>query len=192
MRADTGDRSESALIDSVSAIAARVGFERATTSRIARRAGFTSGAIYARYQAKDELLAHAVDVLLAKRLTDDLAANRETFFRAPNLGAATARIVGGYLMPARREWRLFRIEAQLASRHRPHLATVIDGIQESAITDYLEALGANTEDEKLALAGLARFAQVVPLGLAFVDLVAPGAPGADWRAVFVPLLSPTH
>ncbi len=100
VRAETGDRSESALIDSVSTIVGRVGFERATTSRIARRAGFTSGAIYARYRAKDELLTRAVDVLLAKRLADDLAANQGTYFRAPNLGAATAQIVGGYLTAA--------------------------------------------------------------------------------------------
>jgi AcrR family transcriptional regulator len=190
IRAVADDRSESALIDSVSTVVARVGFERATTSRIARRAGLTSGAIYARYRAKDELLTHAVDVLLAKRLADDLAANRETFFRSPNVGAATARIVGGYLMPARREWRHFRVEAQLASRHHPNLAKVIDRIQETAITEYLVALGANTEAEQLALGGIARFAQIVPLGLGFVDLVAPGSGGADWRAVLVPLLAP--
>jgi AcrR family transcriptional regulator len=190
VRAETGDRSESALIDSVSTIAARVGFERATTSRIARRAGFTSGAIYARYRAKDELLTHAVDVLLAKRLSDDLAANQETYFRAPNLGAATARIVGGYLTPARREWRHFRIEAQLASRHRPNLSATLDRIQEDAIKEYLIALGANSEAEQRALDGLARFAQVVPLGLAFVDLVARGIAGVDWRSIFVPLLAP--
>jgi AcrR family transcriptional regulator len=190
VRAETGDRSESALIDSVSAIVARVGFERATTSRIARRAGFTSGAIYARYRAKDELLTHAVDVLLAKRLADDLEANRETYFRTPNVGTATARIVGGYLTPARREWRVFRIEAQLAARHRPHLAATLDRVQEAAIRDYLVALGAKTDDERRALDGVARFAQVVPLGLAFVDLVVPGTAGTDWRSVFVPLLAP--
>jgi AcrR family transcriptional regulator len=190
VRAETGDRSESALIDSVSKIAARVGFERATTSRIARRAGFTSGAIYARYRAKDELLTRAVDVLLAQRLSDDLAANQQTYFRSPNLGAATARTVGGFLTPARREWRHFRIEAQLAARHRPNLAATLDRIQEDAIKQYLLALGATTEAEQRALDGLARFAQCVPLGLAFVDLVAPGNVGVDWRSVFVPLLAP--
>ena len=49
VRADVGDAAQNALIDSVSAIIARVGFERATSSRIARRAGLTSGAIYGRY-----------------------------------------------------------------------------------------------------------------------------------------------
>jgi TetR/AcrR family transcriptional repressor of uid operon len=190
VRAETGDDSESALIDSVSIIVARVGFERATTSRIARRAGFTSGAIYARYKTKDELLAHAVDVLLAKRFADDLVTNRDTYFKEPDVGAATARIFGGYLAPARREWRLFRIEAQLASRHRPQLAATLDRVQERAIRDYLDALGARTAGERRVLDGLARFAQLIPLGLAFVDLVAPASAGTDWRYVLVPLLAP--
>ncbi len=190
VRAETGDASQSALIDSVLAITARVGFARATTSRIARRAGLTSGAIYARYTSKDELLAHAVEVLLAKRLADDLAGNRTTYFEEPDLGASTARIVGGYLGPARRDWRIFRIEAQLASRHHPQLAGTLDLVQEEAIFAYLEALGAHTPEEKRQLDALARYAQLTPLGLAFVDLVAPGIPITDWRRVFVPLLSP--
>src|SRR5438034_3667694 len=45
-------RSEDALIDAVAAIIARVGLERATASRIARRAGLTSGAIYGRYKTQ--------------------------------------------------------------------------------------------------------------------------------------------
>ncbi len=190
VHAETGDDSESALIDSVSTIVSRVGFERATTSRIARRAGFTSGAIYARYKTKDDLLAHAVDVLLAKRFADDLVTNRDAYFKEPNVGAATARIFGGYLAPARREWRLFRIETQLASRHRPQLAATLDRVQETAIRDYLDALGARTAEERRVLDGIARFAQLMPLGLAFVDLVAPTSTGTDWRYVLVPLLAP--
>ncbi len=189
VRADTGDAAQSALIDSVSAITARVGFERATTSRIARRAGLTSGAIYARYQTKDELLAHSVEVLLARRLADDLEANSATY-AAPDVGLATARIVGGYLGAPRREWRTFRIEAQLAARHRPDLAAALDQVQEAAIYAYLEALGARTPDEHRALDAFGRFAQLIPLGLAFVDLVTPGVGGTDWRTVFVPLLAP--
>lgn len=190
VHAETGDDSESALIDSVSTIVARVGFDRATTSRIARRAGFTSGAIYARYKTKDDLLAHAVDVLLAKRFANDLVTNRDAYFNEPNVGAATARIFGGYLAPARREWRLFRIETQLASRHRPQLAATLDRVHETAIRDYLDALGARTVEERRVLDGIVRFAQLMPLGLAFVDLVAPTSTGTDWRYVLVPLLAP--
>jgi AcrR family transcriptional regulator len=189
VRAAQGEPHQDALIDAVAAITTRVGFERATASRIARRANLTSGAIYARYQTKDDLLTDAVEVLLAKRFSDDLAANTY-LFNAPDVGIATARVVGGYLGTARRDWRIFRIEAQLASRYRPALAATLDRVQERAIRAYLEALGATTEHEFRALDTIARVAQVLPLGLAFVDIVAPGAAATDWRTVFVPLLSP--
>jgi AcrR family transcriptional regulator len=189
VRADIGDRAQNDLIDSVSAIAARVGFERATASRIARRAGVTSGAIYGRYQSKDELLAHAVEVLLAQRFADDLVSN-QYLFTAPDVGAATSSVIAGYLSPPRRDWRIFRIEAQLASRHRPELADTLDRVQEIGIHAYLDALGARTEEEHQVLDGLARFAQLIPLGLAFTDLVVPGTASTDWRRIFVPLLAP--
>jgi AcrR family transcriptional regulator len=189
VRADVGDAAQNSLIDSVSAIAARVGFERATASRIARRAQLTSGAIYARYQTKDELLAHAVEVLLAQRFADDLAANTY-LFTAPDVGGATARVTGGYLSAPRRDWRIFRVEAQLAARHQPGLASTLDRVQEIAIDAYLDAIGAHTIEEKRILDPVARFAQLVPLGLAYVDIVTTGIPATDWRHVFVPLLAP--
>ncbi|HEV7527134.1 MAG TPA: TetR/AcrR family transcriptional regulator [Acidimicrobiia bacterium] len=189
VRANVGDASQNALIDSVSAIAARVGFDRATASRIARRANLTSGAIYARYETKSELLSQAVEVLLAQRLADDLVANTY-LFTAPDVGRATASVIGGYLSAPRRDWRIFRVEAQLAARHHAELAATLDRVQEAAIRAYLEALGANSAEEHRALDALARFAQAIPLGLAFVDLVAPAVSTTDWRAVFVPLLAP--
>lgn len=187
--ADTGVDSQNALIDSVASIVARVGFERASATRIARRAGLTAGSIYARYPTKDDLLQHAVEILLARRFSDDLAANSYTFTTS-DPGSATARVVGGYLSPARREWRRFRIEAQLAARHRRELALTLDRIQEAAIREYLDVLGAKNAEERRALDIIARYAQVIPLGLAFVDLVVPGVPGIDWRLVLGPLLSP--
>ena len=49
-----------------------------------------------RYHTKDELLAHAVEVLLAQRFADDLDANMY-LFTAPDVGVATAGVIGGYL-----------------------------------------------------------------------------------------------
>jgi AcrR family transcriptional regulator len=187
--ADTGDVSQNALIDSVATIVARVGFERASATRIARRAGLTAGSIYARYRTKEDLLQHAVEILLTRRFTDDFTSNSYTI-SAADPGSATASVVGGYLSAPRREWRRFRIEAQLAARHRRQLALTLDDIQEAAIGGYLDFLGAKTAEERRALDIIARFAQVIPLGLAFVDLVAPGIPGIDWRLVLRPLLSP--
>jgi len=187
--AHTGNDLQDTLIDSVASVVARVGFERATATRIARRAGVTAGSIYARYRTKEELLDHAVETLLSTRFTDDFAANRDTF-GAVDPGSATARVVGGYLSAPRREWRRFRIEAQLAARHRSQLAGAMDRIQEAAIGEYLDFLGAKTPEARAELDMIARYAQVIPLGLAFVDLIVPGVPGIDWRLVLGPLLSP--
>lgn len=187
--ADTGNDADDALIDSVASIVARVGFERASATRIARRAGLTAGSIYARYRTKDDLLQHAVEVLLSRRFSDDLGANSHTF-SAVDPGSATARVVGGYLSAPRREWRRFRIEAQIAARHHRPLALALDRIQEAWIGQYLDLFGATTPDDREALDLIARFAQVVPLGLSFADLVVPGVPGSDWRLVLGPLLTP--
>ena len=66
----------------------------------------------------------------------------------------------------------------------------MDRIQEAAIREYLDVLGAQNDKERRELDMVARFAQVIPLGLAFVDLVDPAIPAIDWRLVLGPFLSP--
>jgi AcrR family transcriptional regulator len=189
VHAQTSDPVEDALIDAVAAIVARVGLERATASRIARRAGLTSGAIYGRYKTKEDLLNHAIGALLARRFADDLA-SIGTVLAAGEPGAAMARLVGGYLTPARREWRQFRIEAHLAALSHPSVAATLNRVQETAKDEYLTAIGVRTEDERRELDILARSAQLTPIGLAFADLLIPGVSAIDWRLVLEPLASP--
>jgi hypothetical protein len=101
-----------------------------------------------------------------------------------------AKIVAGYLSAPRREWRRFRIEAHLAARIHPHVATTLDRVQEDGKREYLTAIGARTPKERRDLDILARSAQLMPVGLAFADLLMPGVPAIDWRLVLCPLLSP--
>jgi AcrR family transcriptional regulator len=189
VRARTEDPVQDALLDAVAAIVSRVGLERATGSRIARRAGLTSGAIYGRYETKEDLLDHAIEVLLARRFTDDLA-SVGSLITAASPGELTAQIVGGYLGGNRRDWRRFRIEAHLAARSRPRVAATLDAVQEEAKRDYLTTIGARTAGERRELDLLARVAQLTPVGLAFADLLIPGVATIDWRLVFGPLLLP--
>lgn len=190
VRSQTDDAVQDALIDAVAAIISRVGLERATGSRIARRAGLTSGAIYGRYESKDDLLDHAIDSLLARRLIDDLGSIRDILVSG-DPGGATAQVLAGYLSPSRRDWRRFRIEAHLAARIHPQVAETLDRVQEDGKRDYLNALGARTPKERRELDILARTAQLTPVGLAFADLLIPGVPAIDWRLVLCPLLAPT-
>ena len=55
--ADTKQR----IVDAALAIAARKGFEQATTAEIARRARVAEGSIYNHFNTKDELLIHMVE-----------------------------------------------------------------------------------------------------------------------------------
>lgn len=190
VHAQTGDPVEDALVDAVAAIVARVGMERATGSRIARRAGLTSGAIYGRYATKEDLLQHAIEILLAQRFTDDLTSIDEVLVD-DDPARASARLFAGYLSQPRRDWRLFRIESYLVARHQPRVAASLHRVQEAAKDDYLTAIGARSSDERRVLEILARSAQVGPLGLAFADLLIPGVPSIDWRLVFEPLFSPS-
>ena len=189
VRAQTDDPVQNTLIDAVAAIVSRVGLERATGSRIARRAGLTSGAIYARYETKEDLLEHAIEILLARRLTDDLGMLGDVS-AAADPGAITAKVVAGYLGETRRDWRRFRIEAHLAAHNNPRVAATLDRVQEEAKRDYLTALGARTPKERRELDILARSAQLTPVGLAFTDLLMEGVPLIDWRLIFGPLFSP--
>jgi len=191
VRSQTDDPVEDALIDAVAAIVSRVGLERATGSRIARRAGLTSGAIYGRYETKDDLLEHAIDTLLARRLSDDLGFIRDTLVVA-DPGTVTAKVVASYLSPPRREWRRFRIEAHLAARIHPQVAATLDQVQEAAKRQYLDTLGARTPKERRELDLFARAAQLTPVGLAFADLLIPDVPTVDWRLVLCPLFTPQN
>jgi AcrR family transcriptional regulator len=189
VRANTGDRVQDALTDAVAAVIARVGLERATVSRISRRANLTSGTIYGRFATKEHLLDEAIVTLLAQRFSDDLLSSNSAFIA--DAGNAAARIVGGYMSEPRQQWRRFRIETQLAARHHPRIAATLDQVQEGGVREYLEILGAQTPDEQRFFDILARFAQLVPIGLALVDLVTPGLPKTDWRPVLQPLFSPS-
>jgi AcrR family transcriptional regulator len=189
VHAQTGDPVHDALLDAVAAIVARVGLERATGSRIARRAGLTHGAIYARYETKEALLEHAIAVLQSRRFTDDMQA-LDAVLAARDPGVATAQLVGGYLGSSRRDWRRFRVEAHLAARAHPGAAATLDRVQEEARDAYLDAIGARTPRERRELDLLARSAQVMPIGLAFADLLVPDVPAIDWRLVLCPMMSP--
>ena len=61
---DTGEPVRDVVLEAAAAVVARTGFERATVSRIARRAGYSTGVIYEYYERKDDMIAELVEVLL--------------------------------------------------------------------------------------------------------------------------------
>ena len=173
--AATGEPLRDALIDATAEVIARSGVERATVSRIARRAGMTDGAVYTRYATKGDLVADAVDVLLARVV----AADAEAVARAlegNDLADALASIGAGGLAPGRQRWRHFRLEAFLASRHVPQVRRLLRRRIAANVTGYRPLLG--DDAEPFGAAG-----QAWPLGMSAVQLYVDDLASVDLRRV---------
>ena len=88
------------LLEAAVSVFARHGFAGAGVAEIARQAGLTTGAIYARWSCKADLLAEAVDHTLVQMLpvpphrsndsTEDLSPGLATMFKAIPTGDETA------------------------------------------------------------------------------------------------------
>ena len=183
---DTGDPVRDSLLGACIEVIADVGFERATASRIARRAGVGTNWVYADHDTKQELLVDAVDVLLDSLVTpaavEDLASGRG---RSTPMGAASLAI-GAFVHPARRTVRLTRLEALLCARHHPAVIEVLVGMWSDLFDSHIEAVG-------LAAPGLAEASRPVLLylaaelsGLTVIDALAGPLTDVDWRYGLLP------
>ncbi|NQW68098.1 MAG: TetR/AcrR family transcriptional regulator [Acidimicrobiaceae bacterium] len=115
---NTGNPIRDLLLTSAEQIVGRVGFRNATVTRIARRAGFSTSAIYQMWPDKDAMLDEAIH----ETSLLDFGQNA----RAKVAASTTARGDFGFsdswyfgLMPSRRLRHNFRLECVIASRHRP-------------------------------------------------------------------------
>ena len=62
----TGDEVRDRLVTATMEVIGRVGLERTSVARIARRASLSQGVIYASHGSKEDLLADTVKVVLLK------------------------------------------------------------------------------------------------------------------------------
>jgi len=173
--AETGEPLRDALIDATAEVIARSGVERATVSRIARRAGMTDGAVYTRYATKGDLVADAVDVLLARVVAADADAVARAL-EGRDLVDALASIGAGGLSPSRQRWRHFRLEAFLASRHLPQVRLLLRRRNAANAAGYRALLG--DDAEPFGAAG-----QAWPLGMSAVQLYVDDLASVDLRRV---------
>lgn len=157
------------------------GYEGATVTQIAREAGVTTGAIYAHYGGKAELL---VDALRShsERVTAAL------FPSGRPVDAATLLVTLGTRLQTRDEEETALLtEALLASRRDAELAQVLatalgerEGFM-AALLDRGRAEGELTEDVSPAVA--ARFALMLGIGSMLVRaLDMPLTDQAEWEA----------
>ena len=183
---DTGDPARDRLVRACIEVIADVGFERATTSRIARRAGVGTNWVYLDHDSKQELLAEVIDVLVYSLVTPEavnaLASGRDL---TTPLGAASLAI-GTFVHPTRRTVRLTRLEALLCARHHPGVAEVLAGMWRQVFDSHAEAAGLADPGLAEASRPVLRYLDAQLSGLAVLDALAGPLSDVDWRYGLVP------
>ncbi len=176
------DPTRAALMLACMEVIGRVGLQRATVTRIARRAGLTHGAIYGLFGSKEELVATAVAELTDKILGLDRDFNRVQYERFGDYPATVSAVLAGFTDGRRRSWQLFRLECHLAQRHDPAVAGALDAVYSrtmahDAVT-FTQLLGLDVGMAK----SRARMQMAVPLGRIMLQALIPGAMDeVDWR-----------
>ena len=114
----TADETRKQLIDAAAQVFAERGYEGATIADIARRAGLSTGAIYAHYRSKAELLAEAIRAQSRHEVSRMVGGEREM-----TMTDALAAAASGL---SRRGWgRSLLLEAVSAARRDPDLAAAM-------------------------------------------------------------------
>jgi AcrR family transcriptional regulator len=175
----TPEETRERLLDAAARVFELKGYEGATIAQIAREAGVTSGAIYAHYASKAELLADALrahsERATAAVLPPDGRANVADllFALGRRLGTreheATALLVEA-LLTSRRDAELAQVlAAALGDRERDMASLIADGQTAGELVDDVSPEAA------------ARFALMLSLGSMLVrSLDLPEVDSAEW------------
>ncbi|HVV35134.1 MAG TPA: TetR/AcrR family transcriptional regulator [Acidimicrobiales bacterium] len=111
-----GEATRARLLDAAAAICAETGFDGATVSQIARRAGLTPAAIYNYYDSREDLLYAA-----GRRGLEQVTA-----VVPAGAGADAARLIAtAYLRPELAQTRRLLAELHVASNREPRLAALL-------------------------------------------------------------------
>ena len=178
------DPTSERLVLAAAEVFAEKGYEGAGVAEIARRAGFTTGAIYSRFSGKADLLAEAIRSS-SQHEFDRLFAEHAFEGRAPDLLAT----VGAHLVTREPEpGQALLLGAFAAARRHPEVADLL----REHLTSRAERLAALVDDGKasglvdpaLDTASVVHFAHAVGLGFLLYQAVEAENPDAyAWSAV---------
>ena len=158
------------------------GIEKAGVALIARRAGLTTGAIYSRWEGKQDLLLDALDVVLMQQIAQLLAVGPDAS-AADVLGS-----LGADLMNRDAAGDALMLEALVMARRDPvfrttlrdrmadeesHLATLIDNGKDAGIID-----------PTLSTRAILTLCQAISLGFMVMGAIEkPTADADEWNTV---------
>jgi AcrR family transcriptional regulator len=172
------------LVEAAAEVFAEKGYEGAGVAEIARRAGFTTGAIYSRFTGKADLLAEAIKDCTQDEF-DQLFAEHAFEGRATDVLAT----VGSHLVTREPQpGQALLLEAFAAARRHPEVARLL----REHLEDRAERMAALVDDGKesglvdasLDTAAIVHFAHAVGLGfLLFQAVGAENPDAASWETV---------
>lgn len=184
------------LLAAATEVFAEKGYAGAGVAEIARRAGVTTGAIYSRYQGKDELLAEAIEAATGSEF-DSLFSDHRFEGRMEDI----LRIAGSHLVrrnqspsPAELHAPGMLLESFAAARHdqgvlamlqermvdrRDRLAEIVEGAKASGGID-----------REVDTDSIVTFCHAVGLGFLLLEVVeAPLPDAASWEELIARLLA---
>lgn len=179
-----GDPTRARLVAAAAEVFAEKGYDRAGVQEIARRAGFTTGAIYGRFRGKAELLLAAIEAQSDDEFEQLFAEHR---FKGKATDILTT--VGSHLVTDEFDnGQALLLEAFVAARREPEVAHMLQRIivqrAENLITLIDDGKRTGAIDPTLDTLAMVRFCHAVGLGFLLfgaVDMSRP-APG-PWEAL---------
>jgi AcrR family transcriptional regulator len=183
----TGEPVRDVVLEAAASVVSRTGFERATVSRIARRAGYSTGVIYEYYDRKDDMIAELVEVLLDQLYTS-IAERDGELIAEGRLAELSGSLLAAYVQPEARALQRLKVELYLAAAHQPAIAEALGHVlvhHSSTVQSRLEASGLSPEEASLAPAA----GRAIDHGIALVEATAGPLVDVDWRYYIQPLVS---
>jgi AcrR family transcriptional regulator len=180
----SADPTRDRLVAAAAEVFAEQGYDRAGVQEIARRAGFTTGAIYGRFRGKGELLLAAIEAQ-----SDDEFEQLFSEHRFEGKATDIITTVGSHLVTEEFDnGQALLLEAFVAARREPEVAVMLRRVIQER-TDKLTALiddGKRTGgiDPELDTLSIVRFCHAVGLGFLLFGAVDLGRPeAAPWETL---------
>jgi AcrR family transcriptional regulator len=182
--ASVTDPTRARLVAAAAEVFAEKGYDRAGVQEIARRAGFTTGAIYGRFRGKAELLLAAIEAQSDDEFEQLFAEHR---FKGKATDIITT--VGSHLVTEEFDnGQALLLEAFVAARREPEVAVMLRRIIEERAENLIALIddGKRTGgiDPALDTLAMVRFCHAVGLGFLLfgaVDMTRPAA--GPWEAL---------
>lgn len=172
------------LLEAAVAEFAEHGFEAATVAQIARRAGYTTGAIYARWTGKRDLIVDAVRHVIARCM--HLPSDENAAPAIDTLAGVAADLMSAEVVTARN----VMVEALVSARRDDSFrAAISDSLEEAAATMRAIISRGKTEgsiDPDLDTRAMVALYQAVSLGMHLVMSSHPEVsrvPDSAWDAL---------